>query len=169
MATKTTKPTDDRRGDFYLHAVLGAVVTVLLSFVPFAPLLGGGLAGYLHDQGTGRGTRIGLVAGLVAAIPIALVFILVVTVMSLGTLATGEVAGPMFALFLVVAVLVYGGLYVVGLSAAGGYLGGAIAEPGAEPTTGETGSDNGPREYVALDESDAMPPDQETLPVDEDR
>lgn len=168
MATETTETTADRGEDFYLHAVLGAVVTVVLSFVPFAPLLGGGLAGYLHDQGTGRGTRIGLVAGVIAAVPIALVFVLMVTVMSFGALATGEVTGPAFVLGIGAAVLVYVGLYVVGLSAVGGYVGGAIAEPRDETTPGETGSDDRTREYVAVDESDAVPPDQETLPVEED-
>lgn len=132
MDTETGSNVTPRGENFYLHALLGALVTVVTTAIPFSPLLGGFVAGYLHDAGTDRGTRVGLVAGVFASLPLALVFFFMLTVMSVGSLTTGEVAGPAFVLLLVGGILVFAALYIVGLSAVGGYLGASYAESRAE-------------------------------------
>ena len=50
--------------DTRINASLGAVATALLSgFVPLAPLLGGGIAGYLEGDKRDDGVRVGLLSG----------------------------------------------------------------------------------------------------------
>ncbi len=187
MATETTSTTSGSGENFYLYAFLGAIVTVVVSFVPFSPVLGGAVAGYMHDGGTSRGTRIGAASGVIAAIPLALIFVLLFVVMSVGGLTTGEFAGPVFVLVLVGMVLLFAVLYIVGLSALGGYVGGSYAESKREeaqssgdgagsrrdadesPSGGDGDSGSGESdEYVAVDESDAVPDDQSTLSEEDD-
>jgi hypothetical protein len=133
---------DASRGtDFYLHALLGAVVTVVASFVPFSPVLGGAVAGYVHDAGTGRGTQVGLVSGIIASLPLAGVVFVVFTVMSIGSLTTGEFTGPLFVVAVVTVILLFVALYTVGLSAAGGYLGATIAESRRETRAEDAAAD----------------------------
>lgn len=153
MATETTTEVAPRGENFYVHALLGAVATVLLSFVPFSPVLGGGIAGYMQNEGTGRGTRVGAVSGVFASLPLLAVFALLFTVMSFGSVLTGEFAGPLFVVVLVGGILLVVGLYTVGFSAAGGYLGAELAASRAER-----------RAAMATDETSAV-----TDPVDESR
>lgn len=138
MSTETTTGVPPRGENFYVHALLGAVVTIVTSIIPFSPILGGAVAGYLHDQGTSRGTRVGAVAGVIASIPLALVFFFMLTVMSIGSITTGEIAGPMFVLLIIGLALVFIALYTVGLSAAGGYIGASFAESRVETRPGDT-------------------------------
>ena len=64
------------KDDTLLNALLGALVTVVLSFTGFSPILGGAAAGYLQQNGPGDGARVGALSGLVASLPVLLVFIL---------------------------------------------------------------------------------------------
>lgn len=115
------------------HALVGAVVTVVLSFVPFSPVLGGGVAAYLNDADGGEGLRIGALSGVIASIPLFLVGVLVVVALSVFAIV-GPGHGPGAALGIagLLLVLVVGGLfallYAVGLSALGGYLGAYLVE-----------------------------------------
>ncbi|MFC3476577.1 DUF5518 domain-containing protein [Halobacterium litoreum] len=96
-------------------AVLGAVVTGVTSFVPVSPVVGGGVAGYLHDGDGTAGVRVGGAAGLVAAVPLAVLF---------GFLAAGLAAsGNAFVAGVLAVALGVSALFVVALSALGGYLG----------------------------------------------
>jgi hypothetical protein len=110
--------------DSTLHAVIGAVVTVVFSFVPASPVLGGAVAAYLSDADTDAGLRLGALSGVLASIP--LVLLLVLAVFLLGVFAVGGGHGPavglggLLAVFVFVLVTV---AYTVGLSALGGYLG----------------------------------------------
>ena len=115
-----------------VNAVLGGVVSVVLGFVPFSPVLGGAVAGYLQGEEPSQGLRVGAYAGLVAAIPLAFVLFLLASILSFGIVAvdsTGGVAGPtaggspLFALGVLGAVFLVTAVYTVGLSALGGYLG----------------------------------------------
>lgn len=112
----------------WVNALVGAVVTVVTAFVPFSPALGGGVAGYLQQGGDREGLRIGAVAGLLAAIPLLALFGLLFLVLFFGVAVSGEVAGPLFvvAILLVLALFVVG--YTVVLSAVGGLVGGALAD-----------------------------------------
>jgi hypothetical protein len=114
--------------DTWLHAVLGGVATLVLAPVlPFAPVLGGGIAGYLEaEEGCSDGLRVGAYAGAFA-----FVSLLALAVFFGGLLfavVTGVVGGPPpfvsgAGVLLLVIGAVFGAIYVVGLSALGGLLG----------------------------------------------
>lgn len=110
-------------GDTFLNALLGAVVSVVLSFVPASPLLGGMLAGYLEGGSREDGLRVGAISGVVALVPLVGFLLLVVgagTLFLVGGMPAR--AGAVGAIFLLVAGLL-AALYSVGLSALGGWLG----------------------------------------------
>ncbi|MFB6111349.1 MAG: DUF5518 domain-containing protein [Halobacteriaceae archaeon] len=113
------------QGDTLMNAVIGAVVSVVLSPLQFSPVLGGAVAGYLQTAETSEGVRIGAISGLLAALPIVL-FLGVFGGIFLAVLPFTEGPGMLFGaasglVILVVVVLTV--LVSVGLSAAGGYLG----------------------------------------------
>jgi len=109
-------------GDTLVNAVIGAVATAVLSgFVPFAPLFGGGIAGYLEGGTRDDGLRAGVVSGALG-LAVTLVFaVLVLTVF--GVLAGVPMRMGAFGLFGLLFVGLFGTVYIVGLSAAGGWLG----------------------------------------------
>ncbi len=98
------------------NAIIGAVAGIVFSFVPFAPLLGGGLAAYLQGGETSDGLRLGLLAGLIMLLPYAFAG------MFLMVILTGAAVESAFGL-LVLGTMVFGSVYTVGLSVLGGYLG----------------------------------------------
>lgn len=112
-------------GDTLINALLGAVATAVLSgFVPLAPVLGGAIAGYLEGGNRDDGLRVGALSGvlpLLLAIPIAVVGLFVFGGAFLGVQVPMSVS--LLALVLIVVGLLFGVLYFVGLSAAGGWLG----------------------------------------------
>ena len=113
-------------GDTFVNAIIGAVATALLSgFVPLAPLLGGGIAGYLEGGERDDGVRVGLLSGVIG-LAISLVFFVVVFVFLAAFLAfVPEALGVFGAMGLLVLVLgtVMTAAYFLGLSALGGWLG----------------------------------------------
>jgi len=113
-------------GDTLVNAIIGAVATALLSgFVPLAPLLGGGMAGYLEGGKRDDGVRVGLLSGVIG-LAISLVFFVVVFVFLAAFLAfVPEALGVFGAMGLLVLVLgtVMTAAYFLGLSALGGWLG----------------------------------------------
>ena len=157
METSSTRDVASRGEDFYLHALLGAVVTVVTSFIPFSPLIGGAVAGYLHNEGAGRGTRVGLISGIFASLPLAAVFFFMFTIMSFGSLTTGEFAGPMFVIIMIGFILLVAAVYILGLSAVGGYLGAMYAESRAQARATEESPDT----------THASVPNDETAAVDD--
>lgn len=119
--------TDVAGPDTTTNAIVGGVVTVVASAVPFSPVLGGAIAGYLEAADTNAGLRVGAYAGLVAVAPLVVLFALLLVGLAVvgvelglgAPLAIGAVG--LFVGLLVTAV------YMVGLSALGGYLGVRIA------------------------------------------
>lgn len=106
----------------WVLGVVGATVGTLLGFVPFSPLLGGGLAGYLDPDESASGLGAGTLAGLFAAVPaLALVGLAGV---GLITAVGGELAAT--ATVLLGVLVLFSVAYVVGLSAVGGYVGGKL-------------------------------------------
>ena len=173
MATDTTSGVALRGEGFYVSALLGAVVTVVTSFVPVSPLIGGAVAGYLHDGGTDRGTRVGAVSGVFASLPLAVLYFFILSVFLFGTITTGEVAGPTFVAVLVGGIFLIVALYTVGLSALGGYVGARYTESQAakRDAAAVPARDEGSEADVetAVDTGDAdaeTPTDSETPDLD---
>lgn len=110
-----------------VNALIGAVVTVVTVFVPFSPVLGGGVAGYLQRGGDREGLRVGALSGLIASVPVLAIVGVIIMVGFFGVAVTGEVAIPLalVAITLFVSLFVIG--YTVVLSAIGGFAGAAIA------------------------------------------
>lgn len=111
-------------GDTLVNALLGAVVAIVLTFLPLSPMLGGLVAGYLQGGDRGDGVRVGAIAGVIAFLPVAgfgvLVFGFGAFYLVGGLPLRLGVAGVVvFLLFMLVVV----GLYTVGLAALGGWLG----------------------------------------------
>ncbi|PSQ58660.1 MAG: hypothetical protein BRD23_06265 [Halobacteriales archaeon SW_9_67_25] len=112
--------------DTLVHALLGAVVTVVVSpFVPFAPIVGGLIAGYLQGGDRDDGLWVGTVSGAIALVPLVVIAFLLANVfvfMVSGAMGPGRMVGG-FGLVAIVVGLLFAAVYTVGLSALGGWLG----------------------------------------------
>lgn len=128
LAVRTRSRRNRETGrDATTNAIVGAVVTVVTSFVPFSPVLGGVAAGYLQGSDGRTGVRVGAIAGLIASVPLAILFAFVIggfaivtAELSLGFVAVVGGFAMVFALAVAVFVL-------VALSAVGGYVGASLA------------------------------------------
>ena len=110
-------------GNTFLNALVGAVVSVVASsFIPFAPVLGGALAGYFQGGSRSDGLRVGALSGGIALTPVVGIMFLVLTLFGFVSLGSGEGALP-FAFGGVIVVFVALLVYTVGLSALGGWIG----------------------------------------------
>ena len=109
-------------GDTFLNAVIGGIASIVLSFVPFSPVLGGAIAGYLHGGDRGAGIRIGVYAGVVAAVPLALLLFVAVAIFGVFAMGGRPGGGAILVVFFLFAAVVVAGI-IVGLSALGGWLG----------------------------------------------
>lgn len=119
------------RGDTLLNAAIGAVVTVVLSFTGFSPLIGGGVAGYLQQESRKQGATVGAISGALAFVPfVLLVFLAFWFVVLAGQFAIGGFGIPggieLLVLFLILFPLLI--LWNIGLGAVGGYLGTILRE-----------------------------------------
>ncbi|MFB6220380.1 MAG: DUF5518 domain-containing protein [Halolamina sp.] len=117
----------------YINALVGAAVTVVLSFIPFSPLLGGGVAGFLERR---DGARIGFIAGVFASLPLFLLLLLVGgAVAVIPGFAQGHAEGVIAVALLVVVFLL---TYAVALSTVGGVVGVYLGEEFHERRDGQT-------------------------------
>lgn len=106
----------------WILGVVGATVGLILGFVPFSPVLGGAVAGYLDPDRRASGVGSGTMAGVFAALPL-----FVVTMFAGVGLFAGLPSGVAAIVVAVIAILVLLSLaYLIGLSALGGYLGGLV-------------------------------------------
>jgi heme/copper-type cytochrome/quinol oxidase subunit 4 len=156
--TNSTNAERGRSRSGFVNALLGAVVMTVFSWIPFAPVVGGALSGYLDAgdrRGEGaasrRGIRIGALAGLLATVPAVLVLAFVGSIVTVGWFGMSMGGGmgprvalglPLFAWALVTFVLVLALVYHVALSALGGWLG---AELERRVEHGEAERDHGSR------------------------
>lgn len=113
---------------FGTHALLGAVVAAVLSFVPFATGLGGAVAGYFEQPDSGRSVSVGAVSGVLLLVPILVItaFVLVGLIEGLREIGQGGDVG--FVAATVLFSVVFGAAFAGGLGAVGGFVGGKIAE-----------------------------------------
>jgi len=114
-------------GDTLTNSLIGAAVIVLTTpFVPFAPVVGGGVAGYLQGRDAKGGVTVGAVAGVISIVPLIALFVVIGNLFFFlfgagGTGIPAAVGGFGFVVFLTLVVGML--LYVVVLSAVGGWLG----------------------------------------------
>jgi hypothetical protein len=125
--------------DTTTNAIVGAVVTVLTSFIPFSPILGGAIAGYLEGGSRMNGARAGGLSGAVASLPIVLLFVFLIGGLVIASAEVSFVVGAgVVALILAISMLV-AVTYMVLLSAVGGYIGVYLSDERAQ-----TGDDHSP-------------------------
>lgn len=110
-----------------MNALIGGVVSIVLAFLPFSPLIGGVVAGYLQDDDRRGSLRVGALAGLVALVPLLFLGLFVFLFAGFGMMAGAPRMGILF-LFMIIVGGTFALLYAIGLSAAGGYLGAIVAE-----------------------------------------
>ena len=103
----------------WVLGVVGAIVSTVLSFVPFSPLLGGAAASCLSTDRADSGVAAGTFAGIFTTIP-ALVGLGFVGVGLFSALPEATAGGAVLALAVGIAFTI---VYVIGLSAIGGYAG----------------------------------------------
>ncbi len=126
MSTRNPSPRD-----FWVNALIGAVVTVVLSVLPFSPLLGGGVAGYLQKGDDRTGVRVGALSGAFAAIPVVALLVLLLGGLAVVSIASSSVRSGILFWFLFLTITFITLLYTVGLSAVGGFVGAALARENA--------------------------------------
>lgn len=107
-------------GDTVLNAFIGAVVSIVLAFLPFATVLGGGVAGYLQvGHGDVReGARVGAFSGGIAFVPVLLILFGLAAFVPFLPLELGALS--LVTLFVITIVA---GVYFVGAGALGGAVG----------------------------------------------
>lgn len=107
----------------YVNALVGAAVAVVFSFIPFSPLAGGAVAGYLEGR---DGGRIGFITGVFTSLPLFLVLLVGGTAVA-AFLGFGipKAGGVILAAIIVVLFLL---VYTVALSVVGGVVGVYLAE-----------------------------------------
>lgn len=135
--------------DALKNAVIGAVVTIVTSFLPLSPLLGGATAGYLQGGDRREGARVGAISGGISLLPLLFFAFLALLFLFGAAPAEGAVAFSVL-LFVFAAVLV---AYSVGLGALGGYLGVyVLEETGGRPRDGGSVVREFPGEMRSRDE-----------------
>jgi len=102
--------------DLLLYGLLGGIAGSVLSFVPFATVLGGALAGYLCGGTSADALKTGAVAGLVMTLPFVA---MVAFVLFLFGFAGAPAEFGLFALLVVGA----GAAYTLGSGVVGAFLG----------------------------------------------
>jgi hypothetical protein len=118
------------KGDTLLNAVLGAVVTVVLSFTGFSPILGGGVAGYLQRETRRDGAVVGAISGALATIPFLFLIVVGFGFLLAGPLMAGGFGLPGGVELLIVVFVMFPLLLLWNgvLGAAGGYVGTYVYE-----------------------------------------
>jgi len=114
--------------DFVGNAMVGAIATIVLSFVPFSQVLGGTLAGYLERGSSERVLGVGAASGVLSVAPFVLLVVVVLVGVLAGLLAISEGALALVVVAALLFTLAIMGAVGAGLGAVGGWVGGKIAE-----------------------------------------
>jgi hypothetical protein len=114
------------RQNFWLAAIVGAIVMFLLSFLPvLGPLIGGFVAGLIARGNTWNGAKAGFAAGIIGAALAALVLFLGASV--LGGVFRHALAGILIGAGLGILSIAIG-LYQAFLGLVGGAVGAALVK-----------------------------------------
>lgn len=119
------------RGKTFMNALIGAIVMIVLSFLPLSPVLGGGVAGYLQRGGQRDGAKVGGLAGLLATVPLFLVLLLFVPLFVFAPFGVPVI--PMSPLLFTIVLFVLLVSYTVVLGGIGGIVGVYLAERTIRP------------------------------------
>ena len=119
---------DEHAPNTLLNALIGGVVGLVLSFIPFSTVLGGAVAGYLEGGDSTSGAKVGALAGLVAFVPFILLIAGVLFFVPVITIPGSGPRAPLGFLVFVLLLLVFVAVYIVGFSALGGVLGVYVKE-----------------------------------------
>lgn len=115
-------------GRTVINALIGAVVGILLSFIPFSTVVGGAVAGFLEGPDAREGALVGALVGAITFVPFAGIALLLIAVLGFGV---GVAAVPIEGFAFVFLAFALGSsivlLYTVGLALLGGYLGAYLA------------------------------------------
>lgn len=116
------------RGNFLANAVYGALVSALTGFIPFSPVLGGAVAGYLERGESRRTVAVGAVSGLLLSVPVVVFLAFLFVGLALASVSVG--AGGFAAVLAILMVIGLGitALFGAGLGGLGGLVGGKLAE-----------------------------------------
>jgi hypothetical protein len=112
-------------GNTFANAVVGAVVALVLVFLPFSPAVGGAAAGYLQRGRPRDGATAGTVTGLVVALPLFAGVVLLAPVLVFAPAGVPSI--PMNTVVFVVLALVVTVAYAIGSAAVGGAVGAYLA------------------------------------------
>lgn len=116
--------------DHIANASLGAIVTMFSAFVTYAPVIGGGVAGYRNGR---DGIAVGAVSGIFAAAPIILLGLAAEgnfgSVRFIGEILSSTVGLGEFEVTYVAKQMGLFVLYTVGMGAGGGYIGAMLHNP----------------------------------------
>ena len=121
--------------DTTTSAIVGAVVTVLTSFIPLSPILGGAVAGYIERGERMQGAKAGGLSGVVASVPIIVLFLFLIGGLFLVASEVSFGVGAGFVALVLAVALVFAVAYMVLLSAVGGYIGAYIRDD--RPSVGD--------------------------------
>ncbi|ARS89699.1 DUF5518 domain-containing protein [Natrarchaeobaculum aegyptiacum] len=149
-----------------VHAIVGAIVGILLSFIPFSTVIGGAVAGFLEGPNHRDGALAGALAGAITFLPAAGIALLALAFVGFGTaFAAIPIEGA--AVLFVGVVLAFATIliYTVGLALVGGFLGAALAReyPDRRVSTRRSiGLSDRPRGARSSDGSGAQRPPQDS-------
>jgi len=118
----------EEASDVVGHAMVGAVVSAVLSFVPFSPVVGGAVAGYFESAQSERTVGVGALSGVLAAAPVVAIVGFVAVGLTVGFVGVQQAGlGALIAVAMLFAMAV---IATVGaaLGALGGWAGGRLAE-----------------------------------------
>ncbi|WP_302080497.1 DUF5518 domain-containing protein [Salinibaculum rarum] len=113
-------------GDTLVNVLIGAAINVFGGpILPFATVIGGAVAGYLHAGSREAGLKVGALAGLVSLVPLLIIGAV------LGNVFLGLFLGGFgvprafsgFGVVIIIGIVVSALVYTVVLSAVGGWLG----------------------------------------------
>lgn len=100
----------------FINALLGAIVGMVLSLLPFSTVLGGAIAGYLEGGSNDDGFKVGALAGVIMFLPFLLLLY------ALGAILVFGGAPGVFSAILVF-IFVFAALYTIGAGMLGGVIG----------------------------------------------
>lgn len=118
------------KGDTFVNALIGGVVTVIFSFTGVSPILGGVIAGYLQQETRRSGAKVGAYSGLIAFVLFLFILILGFGFFVVGSMMGGIVGLPGVVELFIILFLLFPPflLWSIGLGAVGGFLGTYLRE-----------------------------------------